>query len=41
MLAENPDKFFPTIKVGITIISILAGVIGVIILIMPFSDTIK
>lgn len=27
-LAQNPDKFFPAIQIGITLISILAGAIG-------------
>lgn len=40
-LAQNPDKFFPTIQVGITLISILAGAIGVTTLTMPFSEVIK
>jgi len=40
-LAQNPDKFFPTIQIGITLISILAGAIGVATLTMPFSEAIK
>ncbi len=40
-LAENPDKFFPTIQIGITLISILTGAIGVTALTMPFSEAIK
>jgi putative hemolysin len=40
-LARNPDKFFPTIQIGITLISILAGAIGVATLTMPFSEIIK
>jgi len=40
-LAENPDKFFPTIQIGITLISILAGAIGMATLTMPFAEIIK
>lgn len=40
-LAENPDKFFPTIQIGITLISILAGAIGVATLTIPFSEIVK
>lgn len=40
-LAQNPDKFFPTIQIGITLISILAGAIGVTTLATPFSQTLK
>ena len=40
-LAQNPDKFFPTIQIGITLISILAGAIGQATLAIPISDFIN
>lgn len=40
-LAQNPDKFFPTIQIGITLISILAGAIGVAGLVKPLSEVLK
>jgi len=40
-LAQNPDKFFPTIQIGITLISILAGAIGEATLAIPFAEVIK
>jgi putative hemolysin len=40
-LAQNPDKFFPTTQIGITLISILIGAISQATLTLPFSETIK
>lgn len=40
-LAQNPDKFFPTIQIGITLISILAGAIGEATLATPISEVLK
>jgi putative hemolysin len=40
-LAQNPDKFFPTTQIGITLISILMGAIGQASLATHFSEIIK
>jgi putative hemolysin len=40
-LAENPDKFFPTTQIGITLISILIGAIGQVTLTAHLSAIIK
>jgi putative hemolysin len=40
-LAQNPDKFFPTIQIGITLIGILNGAIGQVTLGTAFSEALK
>lgn len=40
-LMEHPDRFFSTIQIGITLISVLAGVFGGASLAQPLSNTIR
>lgn len=40
-LAQNPDKFFPAIQIGITLIGILNGAIGQVTLGNSFSELLK